>query len=138
MSRSTRDTPKRVQRLVRKLAKEIQGLPIDQQREELAKFRTLRCLIKSEVKKHHSKRSFKSARRQRPPEQSFRSEDQQVPEGALDCFQMVDPRMTTDKFIEKAWLVDGEYQVVRTWLVPDSSYLSNHYEFYCCSYCCGW
>lgn len=135
---SVSTTPKRVQRLARKLAKEIQVLPVDQQRAELAKIRNLRYLIKPEVKKHRSKRHHKTERRERLPEPSFVPEDLQVPEGELGGVKWVDPRKTTDKFSEKAWLVDGEYQVFRTWFVPDLSYLCTHNELYCCSYCCGW
>lgn len=135
----SRNTPKRVQRLVKKLAKEIQVLPVDQQRAELAKFRNLRYLIKPEVKKHRSKRHHKTERRERLPEQSFVPVDLQVPDSAMDRFQLVDPNKTTDKFKEKAWLVDGEYQVFRTWLVPDPSHLYTRDDcLYCCSYCCGW
>ena len=138
-SRSTRDMPKRVQRLVRKLAKEIQVLPVDQQRAELAKFRNLRYLIKPEVKKHRSKRHHKIERHERPQEPSFVPVDLQVPDSALDRYEWVNPNKTTDKFKEKAWLVDGEYQVFRTWLVPDPFYLRTYKdELYCCDYCCGY
>jgi hypothetical protein len=132
------ETPKRVQRLVKKLAREFQALPHNQQQLELAKLRNLRYLVKPEVKKHRSKRHFKSERRERPVEHSFIPEDLQVPEGEMDSDQLVDPRKTTDKFKEKAWLVDGEYQVFRTRFIPDLSYLHTHSELWCCSYCCGW
>ena len=135
-SRSTRDMPKRVQRLVRKLAKEIQVLPVDQQRAELAKFRNLRYLIKPEVKKHRSKRHHKIDRHERPQEPSIQCEEYQVPQNLLDNFIWFDPEKMTSEITEKfnlvqttngrffkdeTCLVDGEYQIFRVWYIPETT-----------------
>ena len=139
-SSSTPDMPKRVQRLVRKLIKEIEVLPVDQQRTELAKIGSFRYIIKPKVKKHRSKRLHKIDRHERPQEPSFVPEDLQVPASALDRYKWVNPNKTTDKFKEKVWLVDGEYQVFRTWLVPDPFYLRTYKDelYCCCDVCCGY
>jgi hypothetical protein len=134
-SQSTRvKAPKRIQRLVCKLAREINRLPVDQQQKELSKLRNLKYLIKPEVKKHRSKRHHKTERRERPQEPSFQREEDQVPRNLLDNFIWVDPdKMTseiTEKFNlvettkrrffkDKTCLVDGEYQIFRIWYIPD-------------------
>ena len=113
------EAPKRVQRIVRKLASKISELPVDQQRNELSKLRNIRSLVKHEVKKHRSKRHFKTDRRTRAIEPPSMPEEAQVPHQMIDGYMMVSSGSRHPRFVEESCLVDGEFQIYRIHLVPD-------------------
>lgn len=116
-------TSKKINRLVTKMTKEIARLPVDQQREEIAKLRNLKYLVKPAIKKTRSHRHFKSSRREKAETPVFPDVKNSQEDEYLDRFNIIfvndDFPVNETPFTETVCFVEGEWQIFRQWYKRD-------------------